>query len=159
MNWHPDVTVAAIIEHAGRFLLVEEHIDGLRVFNQPAGHVERGESILEAVVRETFEETAWRFSPEWLLGVYSWQHPRSNRAVLRFAFSGSVHGHDPSRPLDQPVIRTHWLTAEEIRAQGPRLRSPLVLRCLEDHLAGQHFALSAINAVTGTLMPDTSLQT
>lgn len=159
MSWHPDVTVAAIIEHAGRFLLVEEHIDGRCVFNQPAGHVESGESVLEAVMRETFEETAWRFSPRWLLGVYSWQNPQGNRAVLRFAFSGSVHGHDPSQPLDQPVIRTHWLTAGEIRARSASLRSPLVLRCLEDHLAGQHFALNAINAVTGTVTPGPLPQT
>lgn len=159
MSWHPDITVAAIIEHTGRFLLVEEHIDGVSVFNQPAGHVERGESILEAVVRETFEETAWRFSPAWLLGVYSWHNPQTHCAVLRFAFSGSVYGHDPSQPLDQPVIRTHWLTAEEMRAQGPRLRSPLVLRCLEDHLAGQRFALSAINAVIDASIPGSSVQT
>lgn len=147
MNWHPDLTVAAIIERAGQFLLVEEQVNGASVFNQPAGHVESGEALLAAVRRETREETAWDFTPEWLIGVYFWRNPRNFRTVLRFAFAGSVGGHDPSQPLDVPVIRTHWLNPDEIRARGARLRSPLVLRCVEDYLAGQRFALGAINEV------------
>jgi 8-oxo-dGTP pyrophosphatase MutT (NUDIX family) len=147
MSWHPDLTVAAIIERAGRFLLVEEQVNSQSVFNQPAGHVESGEALLAAVRRETREETAWNFTPEWLIGVYFWRNPHDFRTVLRFAFTGSVDGHDPSQPLDIPVIRTHWLTSDEIRARGARLRSPLVLRCVDDYLAGQRFALGAINEV------------
>jgi 8-oxo-dGTP pyrophosphatase MutT (NUDIX family) len=145
MSWHPDLTVAAIVERAGQFLLVEEKVDGRRVFNQPAGHVESGEALLTAVRRETREETAWDFTPEWLIGVYLWRNPRNLRTVLRFAFTGSVMGHDAGQPLDIPVIRTHWLTPQQIRAHGARLRSPLVLRCIDDYLAGQRFALTAIN--------------
>jgi 8-oxo-dGTP pyrophosphatase MutT (NUDIX family) len=147
MSWHPDLTVAAIIERAGHFLLVEEQVNGQSVFNQPAGHVESGEALLAAVRRETREETAWNFTPEWLLGVYLWRNPRTARTVLRFAFTGGIDGHDPLQPLDVPVIRTHWLTPEEIRARGGRLRSPLVLRCVDDYLAGRRFALGAINEV------------
>jgi 8-oxo-dGTP pyrophosphatase MutT (NUDIX family) len=147
MNWHPDLTVAAVVERAGRFLLVEERIDGCSVFNQPAGHIEDGEALLAAVCRETREETAWNFTPQWLLGVYVWRNPRTRRTVLRFAFAGGVDAHDALQPLDSPVIRTHWLTAEEIRAAALRLRSPLVLRCIDDYLAGRRFALAAINDV------------
>jgi 8-oxo-dGTP pyrophosphatase MutT (NUDIX family) len=147
MTWYPELTVAAIVERAGRFLLVEERVNGLSVFNQPAGHVESGEALLAAVRRETREETAWTFSPEWLIGVYFWRKPRSRRTVMRFAFTGSVDAHDAAQPLDTPVIRTHWLTEQEIRAQGGRLRSPLVLRCIDDYLSGQRFALDAINEV------------
>jgi 8-oxo-dGTP pyrophosphatase MutT (NUDIX family) len=147
MKWHPDLTVAAIVERDGRFLLVEEHIGGSRVLNQPAGHVEDGESLLAAVCRETREETAWAFTPEWLLGVYFWRNPRNRRTTVRFAFAGAVTDHDASQPLDSPVIGTHWLPASEIRAQEQRLRSPLVLRCIDDYLAGRRHALEAINEV------------
>ncbi|MCC7461535.1 MAG: NUDIX hydrolase [Gammaproteobacteria bacterium] len=147
MKWQPDLTVAAIVERDGRFLLVEEHIGGACVLNQPAGHVEDGEALLAAVCRETREETAWTFTPEWLLGVYFWRNPRTRRTTVRFAFAGNVDGHDASQALDAPVIRTHWLTAGEIRAQQPRLRSPLVLRCIDDHVAGRRYALAAINEV------------
>ncbi len=97
--------------------------------------------------RETREETAWNFTPEWLLGVYLWRNPRTARTVLRFAFTGAIDGHDPSQRLDVPVIRTHWLTAEELRVGAARLRSPLVLRCVDDYLGGRRFALEAINEV------------
>jgi 8-oxo-dGTP pyrophosphatase MutT (NUDIX family) len=147
MKWHPDLTVAAIVERDGRFLMVEERIAGARVLNQPAGHVEDGEALLAAVCRETREETAWAFEPEWLLGVYFWRNPRNRRTTVRFAFAGDVAGHDVTQPLDAPVIGTHWLTPGELRAQEQRLRSPLVLRCIDDYLAGRRYALDAINEV------------
>ncbi len=147
MKWHPDLTVAAIVERDGRFLLVEERIDGSCVLNQPAGHVEDGEALLAAVCRETREETAWAFTPEWLLGVYFWRNPRNRRTTVRFAFAGGVDGHDAGQPLDFPVMGTHWLTAGQVREQAPRLRSPLVLRCIDDYQAGRRYALAAINEV------------
>src|SRR5579863_3484598 len=99
MVWKPDVTVAALIERDGRYLLVEERIRGRMVFNQPAGHLEDGESLVDAVVRETLEETAWRFTPRWLLGIYQWRSPQG-RSTLRFAFTGAVSDFDAGRSLD-----------------------------------------------------------
>jgi 8-oxo-dGTP pyrophosphatase MutT (NUDIX family) len=113
MVWKPDVTVAAIIERSGRFLLVEERIRGRLVLNQPAGHLEDGEALLDAVIRETLEETAWQFTPEALLGVYQWRSARGH-TTLRFAFTGTVQGYDAGRPLDPPIVTTHWLAPEEI---------------------------------------------
>jgi 8-oxo-dGTP pyrophosphatase MutT (NUDIX family) len=147
MVWKPDVTVAAVVERDGRFLLVEELIRGRRVFNQPAGHLEDGESLLHAVIRETAEETAWRFSPQWLVGTYLWRNPRTGHSTLRFAFSGEVDAHAPERPLDPPIIAVHWLAHGEILKRRTRLRSPLVLRCVEDYLAGQRVALTAVEAI------------
>ncbi|MFI4928364.1 MAG: NUDIX hydrolase [Burkholderiales bacterium] len=140
----PDVTVAALAERQGRFLLVEERIARRLVFNQPAGHVERGETLLQAVARETREETAWRFTSEAFLGAYLWRHPGSGRASLRFAFIGSVTDHDASQPLDHGILRTHWLTREQLLGHEPRLRSPLVLRCIDDYLAGRRQPLAGV---------------
>jgi 8-oxo-dGTP pyrophosphatase MutT (NUDIX family) len=145
MIWKPNVTVAAVVERDGKFLLVEEETaDGL-MFNQPAGHLERGETLIEAVCRETWEETAHRFTPEALLGVYHWQHPKKGITYLRFAFIGSVSGHDPAQPLDEGIVRAVWLTPEGIRATADRHRSPQVLKCLEHYLAGQRFPLSVLS--------------
>ena len=143
----PDVTVAAVVEIGGRFLLVEELISGRLVLNQPAGHVEHGETLLAAVVREVREETAWRFEPQWLLGLYQWHNPHSARTFLRFAFGGEVGDHDAGQPLDDGIVATHWLSAAELRAQQPRLRTPLVMRCVEDYLAGQRAELAAVAAL------------
>lgn len=140
----PEITVAALAESEGRFLLVEERIDGRLVLNQPAGHLERGETLLEAVVREAREETAWKFTPEWLLGVYLWRQPRTGRHYKRFAFTGTVTDHRPQQKLDTGIVRARWLTGDEIRARAASLRSPLVLRCLEDYLAGRRAALEPI---------------
>src|SRR5689334_9855467 len=104
----PEITVAAVTESDGRFLVVEERINRRRVFNQPAGHVEHGESLLAAVIREVREETAWRFDPESLVGVYLWRSPVSGVATMRFAFSGTVDDHQATRPLDHGIIGTHW---------------------------------------------------
>lgn len=144
MVWKPDVTVAAIVEREQRFLMVEERINGRLVLNQPAGHVEDAESILAAAIRETREETAWEFTPESLLGVYLWRHPHSGRSTLRFAITGQVHDHDASRRLDEPVIATHWLTRAELAGRAAVLRSPLVLRCIDDHLGGRRLPLAAL---------------
>lgn len=149
MSWKPDITVAAIVADADRFLIVEEQIRGQRVFNQPAGHVEDGESLLAAVARETLEETAWQFEPEWLLGIYTWRSTTSARATLRFAFTGRVSAHDPSRRLDRPVIAAHWLRREQLLEPSRILRTPLVLRCIDDFLAGRRLPLSAIAPATG----------
>jgi 8-oxo-dGTP pyrophosphatase MutT (NUDIX family) len=145
MSWKPDITVAAIVAQADRFLIVEEQIRGARVYNQPAGRVESGESLLAAVVRETLEETAWQFEPEWLLGIYPWRSASSTRSSLRIAFTGRVHSHAPARALDPPVIATHWLRREELLAPERTLRTPLVLRCIDDYLAGRRLPLWAIN--------------
>ena len=140
----PDVTVAALAERQGRFLLVEERIARRVVLNQPAGHVERGETLLQAVVRETREETAWRFTGEAFLGAYLWKHPGTGRSSLRFTFIGSVTDHDALQPLDHGILRTHWLTRVQILEHGARLRSPLVLRCIDDYLAGLRQPLLAV---------------
>jgi 8-oxo-dGTP pyrophosphatase MutT (NUDIX family) len=147
-RWSPSVTVAAVIAHAGRYLLVEEHTpQGLRL-NQPAGHLDPKESLLEAVVREALEETAHPFRPEALVGVYlaRFQRPGQDISYLRFAFCGSVGEPIAGRALDTPIVRTVWLTPDEIRAEVHRHRSPLVLRCLDDHLAGRRFALDSLHA-------------
>jgi 8-oxo-dGTP pyrophosphatase MutT (NUDIX family) len=144
MIWKPNVVVAAIIERDGKFLLVEEEADGAVVLNQPAGHLDEGESLRQAVVRETLEETAWHFEPQALLGVYRWPHPTKDLTYLRFAFSGQVLRHEPERVLDQGIVRAVWLTPEEIRAERHRHRSPQVERCLNDYLAGRRYSLDLL---------------
>ena len=143
MVWKPDVTVAALIERDGRFLLVEERIAGRLVINQPAGHVEDGESLESAVRRETLEETAWHFTPEALLGLYLWRSPRGH-STLRVAFIGTVDEFESQRRLDPPVLRTHWLSRGELTERRAQLRTPLVLRCIDDYLAGQRLPLDAL---------------
>ena len=143
----PEITVAALVENEGRFLLVEECIGGRRVLNQPAGHLEPGETLLEAVVRETREESAWRFTPERLLGVYLWRHPHKDRLFKRFAFSGTVSDHRPEQPLDTGIVGTRWLSAAQIHARAAELRSPLVLRCIEDYRAGAGGPLEPVGAL------------
>jgi 8-oxo-dGTP pyrophosphatase MutT (NUDIX family) len=140
----PDVTVAAVTETDGRFLLVEERINRQLVFNQPAGHVERGETLLAAIVREVHEETAWQFKPQALVGVYSWRNPQNGRCFMRFAFAGSVSAHDPQARLDHGIVATHWLSRAELQERETPLRSPLVMRCIEDYLAGVRRQLTPI---------------
>lgn len=141
----PAITVAAVAETDGRFLVVEERIDQRLVINQPAGHVEPGETLLEAVVREVREETAWLFTANELVGVYLWRHPGTGRTTKRFAFSGAVTDHRDGQQLDDGIVGTRWLTRAELKEREPQLRSPLVLRCVEDYLAGrrQPFAAAA----------------
>ena len=157
-RFRPAVTVAAIIERNGRYLLVEEHTpEGLRL-NNPAGHLEQGESPLQAVCREALEETARRFEPEALLGVYlsRFQRPATGEDVtyLRLAYCGTVTEPEPGRALDTGIVRTLWLTPDELRASRDRHRSPLVLRCVEDHLAGRRFPLDLLSADASLYAPE-----
>jgi 8-oxo-dGTP pyrophosphatase MutT (NUDIX family) len=145
--WKPSVTVAAIIERDGRFLLVEEETsDGIR-FNQPAGHLDPNESLMDAVTRETMEEAAHDFTPTGLVGMYMSRYlsSRTLREVtyLRFAFCGDL-GQEYNRPLDEGILRTVWMTRDEMVACQEKHRSPLVLQCVDDYLAGKRAPLSII---------------
>ena len=145
-RWKPSVTVAAVIERGGRFLLVEEHTpEGLRL-NNPAGHLDPGESPEHGCARETLEETAYTFTPRALVGVYLSRFQRGDEDItyLRFAYCGEVGECDPTRSLDTGIVRTLWLTADEIRQSADRHRSPLVLRCMEDYLAGKRYPLDLV---------------
>ena len=144
MIWRPSVTVAAVIERDGRFLLVEEDADGERVYNQPAGHWERGETLPEACAREVLEESAWRFAPAQLVGIYRWTAPTNGVTYLRFAFTGEPSAFEPERKLDTGILRAEWFSQQEIRALAPRHRSPLVWRCIEDYLAGKRYPLDLL---------------
>ncbi|MDR2788602.1 MAG: NUDIX hydrolase [Candidatus Accumulibacter sp.] len=144
MVWKPHVTVAAVVERGGKFLLVEEETDeGIR-FNQPAGHLEPGETLTQAVVREALEETGYAFAPRCLVGVYHWRHPRKDITYLRFAFGGEVTGHDAGRALDAGILGARWLSAGEIRSSAGRHRSPMILSCVEDWLAGRRYPLELL---------------
>ena len=145
MVWKPNVTVAAVVERDGRFLLVEEDTERGRLFNQPAGHLDEGESLIHAVARETLEETAHRFEPTELLGVYQYRSGADQVTYLRFAFTGIVTGHETGRALDTGIVRAVWLAPEEIRAAVARHRSPLVMLCVDDYLAGKRHPLSVLH--------------
>jgi 8-oxo-dGTP pyrophosphatase MutT (NUDIX family) len=144
MIWKPHATVAAIIERAGRFLLVEEYADGARVLNQPAGHLEQGEDLVAAAIRETLEETGHHFTPEALVAVYLWPQPDQERTFLRFAFSGTVSEIEPRPALDEAILAVHWLTPNELARRADQLRSPMVLRGIEDYLAGRRYPLDLL---------------
>jgi 8-oxo-dGTP pyrophosphatase MutT (NUDIX family) len=144
MRWAPHLTVAAVVEHDGRFLLVEERIDGQLVLNQPAGHVENGESLADAVVREVLEETAWGFEPSALVGIYRWRLPDASETFFRFCFSGRLLRHHAERSLDTGILGTVWLTAADLAAHAQRHRSPLVGRCVADYLAGNRYPLTVL---------------
>ncbi len=144
MIWTPHVTVAAVLERDGKFLLVEEETeDGIR-FNQPAGHLECREALSDAVIRETLEETGYSLDPKYLIGVYNWRNEARDVTYVRFTFGGEITGHDPLRKLDDGIIAARWLTLGEIRALAPQHRSPLILRCIEDWLAGKRYPLELV---------------
>jgi 8-oxo-dGTP pyrophosphatase MutT (NUDIX family) len=156
-RWKPSVTVAAIIEHGGKFLLVEEHTqEGLRL-NNPAGHLDPGESLVQACAREALEETARHFTPTALLGIYMsrFQRPATGEDItyLRFAFCGTLGDAVPGRSLDTGIVRTLWLSPEEMRASQAQHRSPLVLQCMEDYLAGQRHPLSSLHTDASVSAP------
>jgi len=142
--WKPNVTVAAVVERAGRFLLVEEETDDGVRFNQPAGHLDEGESLLAACAREVLEETAWHFVPRELVGIYQWRRPQGDVTYLRFAYSGELGEHEAQRPLDDGIQQAVWLTPAEIEAGRARHRSPLVMQCVADYLAGRRFPLDLV---------------
>lgn len=144
MIWKPHATVAAIIERNHRFLMVEESIDGQHLFNQPAGHLEPDESLLAAVKRETREETAWQFSADAVTGIYLWKHPQTAHTYLRIAFCGRCHDHDPGQPLDDGILRTCWMRRDEIAQQPQNLRSPMVINCIDDYIAGRRYPLTIL---------------
>ena len=148
MVWKPHVTVAAIAERDGRFLVVEEEVRGKRVFNNPAGHLEPGESFIDAVRRETLEETGWEFTPDAVTGIYLWKNPEVDATFLRVAFHGRCLRHDPARPLDKGIVAPHWLSRTELADGKYALRSHMVLRCIDDALAGARYPLQLLSHVT-----------
>jgi 8-oxo-dGTP pyrophosphatase MutT (NUDIX family) len=142
--WKPSVTVAAVIERGGRFLLIQERISGGLVLNQPAGHLDPGESLAAACRREAMEETAHHFEPTSLVGIYRWRDPRKDFTFLRFAFRGNV-GAAEKRPLDKEIVAVHWLTPDEVRERKAEHRSPLVQQCVDDYLAGRSYPLDVFS--------------
>ncbi len=144
MTWKPHATVAAIIERDGKFLMVQEQSNGLIVYNQPAGHLDPDESLIDAVIRETQEESAWRFHPQAITGIYRWKHPELNKTFLRVAFHGSCDQYQPDQSLDEGIIQAVWMTRDELLDNQSSLRSPLVLRCIDDYLAGKSYPLELL---------------
>lgn len=146
MVWKPHVTVAAIIERNQRFLLVEEETaEGLQ-FNQPAGNLEENEDLIAAVKRETQEETAWQFEPEYLIGIQLWRRHQTAPTYLRVCFSGTCHSFNPDQALDTGIVATHWMTRDEIAQQQQRLRSPLVLVCIDEYLNKSRYPLTLLHS-------------
>ena len=142
-SFRPDVTVATVIPRDGRLLMVEERVRGVLVLNQPAGHLEPNETLVDAAVRETLEETGWTVALSHLVGVYRWT-ASDGSAFLRFAFAGEPIAHDPTRTLDEGIERALWMTPAELQHAHDRMRSPLVLAVVDDWLAGARLPLSAI---------------
>ena len=144
-QWKPNVTVAAVVERDGAFLLVEEQTSAGIRYNQPAGHLEAGESLIDAVIRETLEESARDFKPESLLGIYQYRQPDSGVTYLRFAFTGTLSEPHADRPLDSGILRALWMPIAEIRACSGQHRSPLLMRCIDDYLGGQRHPLQLLH--------------
>lgn len=144
MCWTPHATVATIVERDGRFLVVEEVSGGRRVINQPAGHVEENEAIVAAAVRETLEETCWHVEPQFLIGLYTYRAPANGVTYYRFCYAARALSEDTGAELDSDIVRAIWLTRDELAAREEELRSPLVLRCIDDYLAGRRFPLDFV---------------
>jgi ADP-ribose pyrophosphatase YjhB (NUDIX family) len=144
-TWRPDVTVATIVQRDGRFLLVEEMVGGRCVLNQPAGHLEAGESLVEAARRETLEETAWHVAPTDLVTISQWSNAPGGRHFLRFTFAAEAERHEPERRLDAGIVRAAWLSRDEIAAAHERLRSPIVLASIDDWIEGRRYPLDMLN--------------
>jgi len=145
MTWKPHVTVAAIIEQDGKFLMVEEISDGETVINQPAGHLNDNEDLVTAVIRETLEETTRDFTPSMITGIYQWTSSRDGKTFLRVCFCGDCGQHNPELELDEGILRTLWLTRDELL--GASLRSPMVICCIDDYLAGKRYPLDLLSLV------------
>lgn len=146
MLWQPHITVATVIEEQGHFLLVEEMADGRAVFNQPAGHLEANESLADAALRETLEETGWEVELTAVTGIYLYTAPSNGVTYQRVCFAAKALRQLPDSPLDDGIIGPRWLTRDELASQPERLRSELVLRCIDDYLQGERFPLSLIRA-------------
>ena len=146
--WRPSVTVAAVIERDGKFLFVEEVQEGKRVLNQPAGHLDPGETLLTACAREVLEETALRVEPAALVGIYRWHYQPADVTFLRFCFVGRILSEE-QRPLDKEIVALHWLTPAELKAKAAMHRSPLVQQCLDDYRAGCNFPLTVLSRAYG----------
>ena len=145
--WQPDVTVATVVVRDGRLLMVEEEAQGLRVLNQPAGHLEPNESLVAAALRETLEETGWEVRLTAFIGAYQWCAPETGRHYLRHAFAAEPIRHHRDRPLDTGIVRAFWMTPAELQAELARHRSPLVWRTASDFLAGRRFPLELLTHV------------
>jgi 8-oxo-dGTP pyrophosphatase MutT (NUDIX family) len=143
--WRPSVTVAAVVERGGRFLLVEETIAGRHVLNQPAGHLDPGESLVAACTREVLEETAHHFTPSALIGIYRWHYAQNDVTFLRLCFRGHVTGVDPQGKLDKGIVALHWLTPAQLTDRRAEHRSPLVQKCVEDFLGGKSYPLELLS--------------
>ncbi len=145
MTWKPHLTVAAVIERDGKFLMVEEQADGNTVYNQPAGHVENNETIYDAVIREVNEETAWDFVPEYIVGLYKWRKADIDRTFVRICFAGAVSNHQLSQQLDEGILSANWISQTELMAMdNKKMRSPMVRQCIDDFNQGKHFPLDLI---------------
>jgi 8-oxo-dGTP pyrophosphatase MutT (NUDIX family) len=144
MIWKPHATVAAIIKRENKFLMVEELIRGERLYNQPAGHLDPDESLIDAVIRETQEESAWQFIPEAVTGIYLWKHPVNGKTFLRVAVCGSCINHDEQQPLDDGILKAVWKSREELVQDPHKLRSPMVINCIDDYLAGKRYPLDML---------------
>ncbi|PCJ22292.1 MAG: NUDIX hydrolase [Gammaproteobacteria bacterium] len=144
MTWTPHVTVATLVEKDSKFLIVEEICNDQVVFSQPAGHVEQGETLIQAAIRETHEETGWNVTPTGLLGFYTYTSPHNQVTYYRTNFIAQAEDFDESATLDDGILRCLWLSLAEIRDNQHKLRSPIVLRCVEDYASGQRFPLGAI---------------
>lgn len=146
MVWKPHVTVAAVIEKENKFLLVEEKTSTGLAFNQPAGHLEKGESLICAVKREVTEETAWQFQPEQVVAIQLWCKNSAFPSFLRVCFTGNVHSFDSAQALDDDIIATHWLNREQIVEKKSNLRSPLVLKSIDAYLSDELYPLSLLKS-------------
>jgi 8-oxo-dGTP pyrophosphatase MutT (NUDIX family) len=144
--WQPDVTVATVVVREGRLLMVEERANGSLVFNQPAGHLEPDESLAEAALRETREETGWEVELTAFIGAYQWK-AETGRHYLRFAFAASPLAHDPERVLDEGIVQALWMTPSQLQAEQARHRSPLVWQVVQDYLAGRRSPLSMLQQI------------
>jgi 8-oxo-dGTP pyrophosphatase MutT (NUDIX family) len=148
--WRPHVTVACVVAQDDRYLMVEEEVTGRLAYNQPAGHLDDGESLAQAAVRETLEETGWTVRLEHFIGVHQWRSTEHGEGVVRFSFAAQALSHDPRRPLDTGIRRALWLTRAEIAALGDRLRSPLVLLSIDAWLAGRRLPLDSLSSLPGS---------